>query len=660
MRRKLSTVLMSLVLIMSMLSCGLASAASVETVRQEDDFYEAVNGAWFAKNEIPPDRVSIGGFMDLTYEVQDLLIADFTAMLSGEAEPDTPEMAEFLKYYTMATDYEARNAQGADPLAPYLTRIEVLENLADYGAVLDEWVLDTLPAPFGIGLAADMMDAETYAVYAMAPSTFLPDSSYYQTEMGDQLLAYFEQILAQLLEMAGFPAEEAATIAAQAIEFDSLVAPYIKSAEESSDYTDIYNPVSFEEFAAYSDMIDFRRLVNALVGSVPEKIIVTDPEYYAVIDSIVNDDTFELMKSWMTATTVYSLSSYLSEDMMNTAMAYSMIWTGQTDVTDPMEAAYSIATSVYGGVVGDYYGRTYFGEEAKADVEAMIERIVEVFVSRLSANTWLGEDTLSAAITKLNSLSVKVGYPDELDPLYSLMVISDGDEGNLLDTTMGFVRIIMEDNFTKYGTEVDQDEWAMTADTVNAYYDPMENSINFPAAILQAPFYSLEQTDSQNYGGIGAVIAHEITHAFDPSGSKFDEHGNLNDWWTEEDRAAFDELSQAMLELFDGMEFGGGTVNGQLTLSENIADAGGLSCALEAVSSLPDADLTEFFTNWATIWQMKSTTEYEQLLLVLDAHAPNKLRANVQLMNLDSFHDTFGIAEGDGMYLPPEERISIW
>jgi putative endopeptidase len=265
------------------------------------------------------------------------------------------------------------------------------------------------------------------------------------------------------------------------------------------------------------------------------------------------------------------------------------------------------------------------------------------------------------AIKKLQAISIHVGYPDAPQELYSEMkTVPASEGGTLLGNAIEFTRLLKRDSYDKWNQPVQRGLWPLSANTVNAMYSPMDNSINFPAAILQAPFYSLEQSSSANYGGIGAVIAHEISHAFDPNGSKFDEKGTLADWWAAEDHAKFEELSQAMVEQFDVASFAGGRVNGVLTMAENVADAGGLACALESVKTESEVDLADFFTNWATIWRQKSTPEFEAMLLTMDVHAPNKLRANFQLQNMDDFYTAFDIKEGDGMYRAPDDRVAIW
>lgn len=291
----------------------------------------------------------------------------------------------------------------------------------------------------------------------------------------------------------------------------------------------------------------------------------------------------------------------------------------------------------------------------------MIKEMIRVYKKRLEENSWLSQATKEKAIIKLDKLGVQVGYPESIPARFdAYKTVTAEDGGTLLSNALAFSKIEAKDRFSKWNKPVDRSEWEMSADTVNAYYHPFRNVIVFPAAILQAPFYSLEQSSSANFGGIGAVIAHEISHAFDNNGAKFDEFGNLNNWWTEEDLEQFQNKAQAMIDEFDGLSLADATVNGKLTVSENIADAGGLSCALEAAKSEKDFSFEEFFVSWATIWRTKAKKEYQQLLLQIDVHAPAKLRANVQLQNIDEFYETFGITEQDEMYQKPEKRVHIW
>ena len=626
----------------------------------KDDFYEAVNAEWLASAEIPSDQAAVGGFTDLGDAIEETLMADFDAMLRGEREID-PALENFIAYYRLATDFEGRDAAGAEPLKPYLERIDGLESLADFSAQWAAWDLVGMPAPFSTVVMADMGDASVNALYLSAPALFLSDKSYYADDALRQTLQQAcNGMFVKLLVLAGREEAEAQEIARQAIAFDERLAPYTRSAEEASDYTSLYNPRSLAELDAQLSCFDLAAALEEILGAVPETVVVTDPAYFEALDALVNEDSFPEMKSWMLVQTVNALAPYLSEDFRVEAGSFGRLLSGVSEPMSRERSAYDLASGMFGEVVGVYYGRTYFGAQARQDVHDMVENIIRTYEVRLRANAWLSDGTRATAIRKLENMTINVGYPDEARPIYAQMRTVPAEEGGtLVSNAMEFARISKADNYSQWNQPVDRGLWPLSADTVNAMYEPMDNSINFPAAILQAPFYSREQSASANYGGIGAVIAHEISHAFDPNGAKFDEQGSLADWWIEADYAKFAELSQAMVAEFDGLEYAGGAVNGALTVAENVADAGGLACALQAANQ-EGADLAAFFTNWATIWRQKATAEYEALLLTLDVHAPNKLRANVQLQNMDDFYDTFGIGEGDGMFRAPSERVTIW
>ena len=348
----------------------------------------------------------------------------------------------------------------------------------------------------------------------------------------------------------------------------------------------------------------------------------------------------------------------MDDDTRVLAGTYSRALSGSKEAMKAQKAAFYLATGQFSQVVGLYYAHKYFGAKAKADVHHMVEKMIDVYKNRLASNDWLSDDTHQKAIVKLNTLGINVGYPDKLDPLYTKFVVDE--DADLVTNDLNFTQISLKEHYGHWGKDVDRSRWEMPAHMVNAYYNPSFNIIVFPAAILQAPFYSLDQSSSENFGGIGAVIAHEISHAFDNNGAQFDEFGNLHNWWTDEDLKHFQGLAQDMIAEFDGLETEAGKVNGKLVVSENIADAGGLSCALEAAKSEPDVDLKAFFINWARIWRMKSSIERQKLLLSIDVHAPHVLRANVQPKNLADFYTTFGITSDDKMYLAPEKRVNIW
>ena len=626
----------------------------------KDDLYEAVNGGWLKTAKIPDDKPATGGFNDLVNEIDKQLMDDFDAYATGKEKSDDSRFNEMIKLYRLAKKFDWRKKVGPQPLKRMLASVENLNSYEDYQSQWKNWILAGMPSPISFDIDADMKNATVYALFASSPSLILPDKSYYEAEkkaQHDQLLQLWSSMVEALMDKLGYSKEEAKKIIDDAIKFDALLAPNVKSAEEAADYSKMYNPQTVAELASATDQLDIAAIIKQLVGEEPEKVIVTEPEYFKALNKILQDN-FELFKNWALVRVIRENASYLDDEMREINGRYGRALSGSKKPVSQRKFAFYLARDMFSQVAGDYYGKKYFGPQAKADVHHMVEQMIKVYKGRLTNNQWLSKDTRDKAILKLDKLGIQVGYPDKIPALYDQFKVDE--EESLIANLNQLTVTANKELFSRWNKPVDRMRWEMSAATVNAYYHPFKNIIVFPAAILQAPFYSLKQSSSQNYGGIGAVIAHEISHAFDNNGSLFDEFGNLNNWWTDEDSAHFKQLAQKMIEEFDGIPFAGQKVNGKLTVSENIADAGGLSCALEAAKNEADFNAQEFFINWATIWRMKATEQYMQLLLSIDVHAPQKLRANIQAENLDDFYRAFDIKPGDEMYRAPEDRVHIW
>lgn len=626
----------------------------------KDDLYEAVNGEWLKTAKIPDDKPATGGFNDLVDEIDKQLMDDFDAYAEGKEKSEDSRFNEMIKLYRLAKKFDWRKKVGPQPLKRMLASVENLNSYEDYQSQWKNWILAGMPSPISFDIDADMKNATVYALFASSPSLILPDKSYYEAEkkaQHDQLLQLWSSMVEALMDKLGYSKEEAKKIIDDAIKFDALLAPNVKSAEEAADYSKMYNPQTVAELASSTDQLDIAAIIKQLVGEEPEKVIVTEPEYFKALNKILQDN-FELFKNWALIRVIRENASYLDDEMREINGRYGRALSGSKKPVSQRKFAFYLARDMFSQVAGDYYGKKYFGPQAKADVHHMVEQMIKVYKGRLTNNQWLSKDTRDKAILKLDKLGIQVGYPDKIPALYDQFKVDE--EESLIANLNQLTVTANKELFSRWNKPVDWMRWEMSAATVNAYYHPFKNIIVFPAAILQAPFYSLKQSSSQNYGGIGAVIAHEISHAFDNNGSLFDEFGNLNNWWTDEDSAHFKQLAQKMIEEFDGIPFAGQKVNGKLTVSENIADAGGLSCALEAAKTEADFNAQEFFINWATIWRMKATEQYMQLLLSIDVHAPQKLRANIQAENLDDFYTAFDIKPGDEMYRAPEDRVHIW
>ncbi len=632
-----------------------------DKIRVQDDLYLHVNKEWLDKAVIPDDRPTTGGFSDLDKKTEELLIGDFNLMSEGKIEVADENMKKAVALFKLAKDTEKRNREGIAPLAETLARIDNLQNAAQLSENLKDFVLDGITLPFSISVDADMKDSLHYCVMLAGPSAILPDTTYYKPEMQpqkDALLGVWSAMAVKLLSYTNLSAEEQSQYVQDALAFDAIIATLVKSSEEWSEYTKMYNPMATEEVCKKMNPLDICKLTTDLFGKMPESIIVAEPRFLDGFQTLFNEENFRLYKHWAYILELVGASGYLSEELREIGSTYYKMLSGVANLHSIEKQAYRLASNWFSEPVGLYYGRKYFGEEAKKDVVEMVKEIIETYKLRVSANEFLSSATKEKAIVKLDKMVIKMGYPDKADKLFDKLAFDE--TGSLLQAIGALGRIRIEDNMSKLFTDVDRTQWVMPGHMVNACYNPSFNDITFPAAILQPPFYSIKQSRSENLGGIGAVIGHEISHAFDNNGAKCDENGNLNNWWTDEDFAAFETKTKDMIEEFEGIELPWGKVNSSLIVSENIADNGGMAVTLEIMSKMPNANYKEYFFNWARVWCMKGRPEYLQMLLAVDVHAPTVLRANMQPRNFDEWYTTFDVKETDKMYIAPEKRVVIW
>jgi len=626
----------------------------------KDNLYLAVNGAWQEKAQIPADKSSTGASDDLDLEIEKNLMQEFHDFAKDTSAIDDDRFLQAIKLYRVANNVETSLMVQNNSLLKDIDRIKALKSIADLSKNASALGKDNFILPLSVTIEADMKNTVKNAAYIDGTNLFLPDKSYYEADnkFGQKLLTKYVKVAQTLLEKLGYSEADAKETVEKASEFDKSLVPIVKSSEEWADYTKIYNPYDFDDFATKSDNIDLKAFVSGEIDAVPEKVIVVQPRYLDNLNKLVNATTFENIKNWMIVRYLMSNAEYVSEDFRQTYGEFKLARSGAKELPSRTKYAYHLAGAVFDDVVGVYYGKKYFGEKAKADVREMIQKMIAIYKQRLSVNDWLSEATKKQAIVKLDKIVVKVGYPDKLEAIYQKMLVDE--KATLYDNMVKLDRIVTQDELDSYKRPVDRSKWAMPGHLVNACYDPSRNDITFPAAILQAPFYGLKQTSSENFGGIGATIAHEISHAFDNNGAQFDEMGNLHNWWTKEDYAHFKELTQEMIDQFQGIVYAGGKVNGKLVVSENIADVGGMRCAIEAAKLEPDYNPKEFFIQWAKSWGFKATKEYNEDLLTIDVHAPQPLRANVMSQDFDEFYEAFDVKPGDGMWLDPDKRVNIW
>ena len=630
----------------------------MEKIRIQDDLYTYVNQAKLEELVIPEDMPVAGGFATLGTDVEKLMIGEFNTMCESAAYPNE-HLERACTLFALAKDVKRKKKHGIKPALKNLAVLKKLGTMRSYNNHAKELILKDINMPLNIMVEANMKDTTHHCVMVQGASVILPDVSYYKNEQQrDQLLGLWSGFAKQVLAIAGHSEEEQENLIRDTLAFDALIAQYAKSQEEWSEYTKMYNPMKTGRVAGMVKPLNLKKLLTDLFGFVPEEIIVTEPRYFKHFKEIFNPDTFGMYKNWAYVTTLLGNCSLLSEELRDLGGAFRRALSGIAAVSSPEKYAYQLASSLYSEPVGLYYGEKYFGEEAKKDIIDIVQQIVATYQKRIAANDILEPATKEKAILKLNKMGLKMAYPDRVEALYDKLVFDKSK--SLFEIVSALKKIRMEENFAKLTEEVDRSHWAMPGHMVNACYDPFVNDITFPAAILQPPFYSIHQTRSENLGGIGAVIGHEISHAFDSNGAKCDELGNLNNWWTKADEKKFNKKVNAMIKQFDGIELPWGTVNGKFTVSENIADNGGMAVTLDIMSRTEGVSFEEYFANWARVWCQKAKPEYQALLLQVDVHGPNYLRANMPPRNFPEWYETFGVKKTDGMYLAPSKRVVIW
>lgn len=630
----------------------------MDKVRIQDDLYTYVNQAKLEELVIPDDMPTAGGFSTISTDVEKLMIGEFNAMCQNASYPNE-YLARACTLYTIAKDVKRKKKHGIKPALKNLSILRKLGTMRGYNLHSKELILKGIEMPLNIDVDANMKDTTHHCVMIQGPSTILPDVSYYQNEQQrDALLNMWSGFTKQVLAIAGHSDEEIDAMIKDTLAFDALVAKYVKSSEEWSEYTKMYNPMKTSRVAGMVKPLNLKKLLTDLFGFVPEEIIVAEPRYFKNFKEIFNANTFEMYKNWAYVLTLMASSSLLSEELRDLGGGFRRALSGIAASSSAEKFAYQLASSMYSEPVGLYYGEKYFGEEAKKDITEIVKQIIATYQKRIAANDILEQTTKDKAILKLSKMGLKLAYPDRVEVLYDKLVFDETK--SLFDVVTSLRKIRIEESFAKLNKVVDRTHWAMPGHMVNACYNPFVNDITFPAAILQPPFYSIHQTRSENLGGIGAVIGHEISHAFDSNGAKCDELGNLNNWWTKSDEQKFKKKVNAMIKQFDGIELPWGTVNGKLTVSENIADNGGMAVTLDIMSQTDGASFEEYFTNWARVWCQKAKPEYQALLLQVDVHGPTYLRANMPPRNFPEWYAAFNVKKTDGMYIAPSKRVIIW
>ncbi|MDO5626843.1 MAG: M13-type metalloendopeptidase [Mobilicoccus sp.] len=656
------------------LRSGIDQSAMDRDVRPQDDLFGHVNGAWIARTEIPGDRGRYGEFDILADQAREnvrvlLEEAGRSAGVPSADEEGTVRM-QVGGLYASFLDEERVESRGLEPVADDIAAVRAASSVEELWAVLGRLQRQGVGDAVAVYVDTDKRDSSSYIVYLQQSGLGLPDESYYRDERYAEVREAYRAHLGRLAELLGdlsFDAEAAWRV-------EERLAGGHWDRVRSRDAVATHTKVTLDELDELAPNVPWRTWLEAH-GAPLEKIdevVARQSSYLEALSSAVADLPLADWQSWVIRRIVGSFAPYLTSAIVEENFDfYGRTLTGTPEQRERWKRGVDLVNTLIGEGVGRLYVERHFPPEAKERMVTLVDNLIEAYRIDIADLEWMSEETKARALEKLSMFTPKIGYPERWRD-YSDLVI---DVVDLLGNVRRAHEFETDRDWAKLGTPVDRGEWYMPPQTVNAYYNPTMNEIVFPAAILQPPFFDLHADDAVNYGAIGSVIGHEIGHGFDDQGSKYDGHGNLSDWWTHADREAFDALAQALIEQYDVLEprdLPGETVNGALTVGENIGDLGGVTIAHLAYRlSLGEGGLASapviddmagdqrLFAGWAQVWRLKARPEEAKRLLAIDPHSPGEFRANIP-RNLTEFHDAFDVKEGDGMWLDPADRVRIW
>ena len=644
------------------------------TVKPSDDFFRFVNGGWIAKNEIPGDLGAYGSFTELREENQSVLLEILRKASANENYKEGSDQRKAADFYSVGMDSLMAEQAGVSVLKPYREKIADIQNKQDIQEYLERDVLQGGSAFFNLGIFPDLKKSDRMAVYVTSGGIGLPERDYYlkTDDKSKEIRQKYKEHLTNLFVLSGADAPAAKKQADVVLSIETRLAKTMLSKEDSRDPYKSYFPKTVAELAKISPAIDWKDYLNSLDIKL-DTVVVTEPAFLQEYSKIVSDTKLEDIKTYLQAGLLRSAAPYMNNAFVQESFNFNQKYlTGVEQMRPRWKRVMAKTNGLIGEAIGQLYVDETFPPEAKQKAQDMVENIKLAFADRIKQLDWMSDSTKERALQKLSSFRVKIGYPEKWIDYSSLEVSKDPEEASYFGNIVNANVFEAKRQLAKLGKPVDREEWGMTPQTVNAYYNPQFNEIVFPAAILQPPFYDYRADEAVNYGGIGAVIGHEISHGFDDQGAKFDSEGNLKNWFTQTDLSSFEEKGNDLAKQFDQYEpLPGVFVQGQFTLGENIGDLGGVTAAYEGLQrfyrenekpGLIDGFTPEqrFFISWATIWRIEYRDEALRTQVLTDPHSPGMFRANGPLSNFKPFYAAFNVKEGDRMFRPDSSRVKIW
>lgn len=649
---------------------GVNKADMDMSVRPGDDFYQYAGGGWLKANPMKPEYSSYGVFNDLA-ETNRKQIRELFENLSKEKHAFGSVGQKVADLYNMAMDSVRLNKEGAAPLQKDLDKVKAFSKKADFTAFIADQHLYKGNPFFGIGVDTDLKNSDLNVMWLSAGTSGLPDRDYYLNTDADSKKKQeaYRAYLSKIFQLSGYKKQEAEKAAKVIYNIEYQFAEAEMSRAEARDYNKLYNIYTIDMLQKDYPAIQWAKYFELMGVKDVKQVILTEPKVMAVAQKLMSTLSEQDIKYYVAGLIIKSSTSVLSDDFVNANFDfYGRLLNGQKEQKARWKRALGFPNSLLGEAVGELYVSKYFAGESKAKMLKLIDNLRKALATRIANLTWMNDTTKINALVKLNSFTVKVGYPDKWRD-YSKLTIDPAK--SLYDNVAAATYVETLRNLEKFGKPVDKSEWGMTPQTVNAYYNPTTNEICFPAAILQAPFFDVNADDATNYGAIGVVIGHEMTHGFDDQGRNFNADGNMVDWWTAGDSKRFTAAAEKLAAQFDQITVVGDLkANGHLTLGENIADQGGLRISYDAFKTTQQfqegkeidcfTPAQRFYLSYGRIWAEHMTEEAIYQQTKSDPHSIGRNRVNATLRNIDTWYDAFGVKEGDKMWLAPAERAIVW
>ena len=650
---------------------ALASGIDVQymdtSIQPGDDFFAYVNGKWLEQTEIPADKSNYGGFVILGDEAQEHVKAIIEASATGDFAKGTDEQ-KVGDMYRSFMDMDTRNQLGIAPLEPELEKIAAIANPADLAAYFGRAAMYRVSMPLDIQQLVDLNDPTRYTLVVTQGGLGLPEREYYvqDDEKSREIRQKYAEHIATMFKLAGFPDGEATADKIMALE--TTLAEHNMKKEERRNTAEHYQFFARDQLTEVMPKFDWDGYLQNYGAPEATELVLFMDDYLRELDDIIQSADIDTWKAYLNWRALNGAAALLSADLdAQNFEFYSKTLSGIEEQRPMWRRGVNIVNGTLGEVVGKVYVQEHFPPEAKERMLVLVGNLVNAYEKSIKELDWMGPDTKAEALDKLAKFTPKIGYPDEWRDYSALDIEADDLYGNIRRAAL----VEHKREMDRHNGPVDQGEWHMTPQTVNAYYNPPLNEIVFPAAILQPPFFNLEADEAVNYGAIGAVIGHEIGHGFDDQGSTFDGDGKLRNWWTDQDRAEFERRTGKLVDQYSAFApFEDLNVNGEFTLGENIGDLGGVSIGLLAYQlslegrEAPVIDgfsgVQRVFLGWGQVWRRKYRDEELRRRIATDPHSPSEYRTNGVVRNIPEFYEAFDVAEGDALYLPPEERVKIW